>query len=122
MNLRRIIFVSILFLFLIGFIFIGVYFSSYNLVAQHESAHQEIFTEYNISSKISINPYTLSGQTTKVGNGTCNADCQLAHNQNEIVGYHIMAMGLQLWIMWLVTMVTILTIAIISMVYDRERN
>jgi TM2 domain-containing membrane protein YozV len=60
-------------------------------VHQHERIHQIIYKDYGINSSVS---YQLS--LTKYGGLTiaedndnkCNDTCQLAHEQNEIVGYY----------------------------------
>jgi len=55
----------------------------------HELAHQEIFKSYDIESEI----YLLKGfpDMITVAERGCppNTDCKLAHNINEIVGYHL---------------------------------
>ncbi len=60
----------------------------FGLTANHELAHQEIYKCYNIDSKISYNwDYAI---TTPLGNySNCDSNCELAHNINEVVGYHL---------------------------------
>ena len=60
----------------------------FGLIVNHELVHKEIFSSYGIDSKIS---YGLSEAiTTPLGNySQCTDNCQLAHNINESVGYHL---------------------------------
>jgi len=60
----------------------------FGLIVNHEFVHKAIYNSYGIDSKIS---YGLSeASTTPFGNySQCTENCQLAHNINESVGYHL---------------------------------
>jgi len=60
------------------------------LIYQHEAAHMEIFTKYDIDSHIEWISYFPDVATVPENNlKNCNEYCILAHNINESVGYHL---------------------------------
>lgn len=77
----------------IGLVFLVLFYSSgITMVSLHENAHKEIFRSYDIDSEIKINYFLISGETSADYSEVqekCDDFCQLAHNQNEIVGYHL---------------------------------
>lgn len=82
-------FLILLFLFTIigGFILFGY---------MHEKVHQGILEDYGIESQIEIGWKTGDLQTVyfdaaNISEAQCNENCHLAHNINEVVGYHLQA-------------------------------
>lgn len=69
----------------------------YVIIAQHEVAHLVIYESYGIESTITFyHPFGESLATTTPTNLTladknCNEYCNLSHNINDIVGYHLLA-------------------------------
>jgi len=59
----------------------------------HELAHQEIWRSYGIDSKIKLSfpdAQTVTETPVKEYYEKCNEECKLAHNFNEVIGYHVM--------------------------------
>lgn len=82
---------EVIFKFCVFLLFAFMIYLSFTF--QHESAHKEIYRTYGIDSEIHVNPNILSSQKayTKATSGVenCSDNCVLAHNINEIVGYHL---------------------------------
>jgi hypothetical protein len=81
------IYLSVFFIFVVLF-----YSSAMVMVHVHEQVHKEIYRTYGVESEIRYDWIRMSWKT--VANSTeaknkCNEFCELAHNQNEIVGYHM---------------------------------
>ena len=75
---------------LISFIILSVIvFYGFNLafVIAHEDVHKQIFESYGVNSTVEIDYLTLKAFTT--GLKSCPEGCNLAHNINESVGYHL---------------------------------
>ena len=98
----------------------GIYFSTYNLVNYHEKVHQAIYEEYGIESKITINKFTLTGITSTTNASLCNEYCTLAHNQNEIVGYHMMGLLDGIWIILVVIFLVIVIWSTLGLIIDNS--
>ena len=60
-----------------GFVLFGI---------MHEKVHQAIYQDYGIESKIGIEFPNL---VTTAEEGCENENCELAHEINEAVGYHL---------------------------------
>ena len=73
----------------------------------HESAHQRIFKEFGCDSEIVI----TSNQALTIPADGCfyNESMSYLHSLNEIFGYHIYALTINLWLM-LIAFITILAI------------
>lgn len=86
-------------IFIIFLVSVGIYTTQLIFIIEHESAHKEIFSEYGIESNIEIDYFKLNGQTVAYVSDNAPTDLYLANNQNDIVGYHTIALSHQLWIM-----------------------
>ena len=71
--------ITFLIIFLISF---------WTLIEMHESAHVEIFREYDIDSSIEYWKGIFPYQTAAESNCQ-NENCRLAHNLNEVIGYQL---------------------------------
>lgn len=82
---------------LIRIILIVIVFGAimYLNVYQHERVHYEINRHEGIDSIVVI-PFpptsNVIGQTIPLNDVPCDTNCRLAHNINEIVGYHVTAL------------------------------
>lgn len=77
--------------FLLIFLVLG-YASGVVMVYVHEQVHIAIYESYGVRSEMKINFLTLSGSTSadKIeSQEKCKDNCRLAHNINEVVGYHL---------------------------------
>ena len=60
----------------------------FSFVMMHEYAHQQIFREYGIDSKIEPHFwYFATVPTTENSENLCNEKCEEMHMANEIIGY-----------------------------------
>ena len=77
----------------IGLVFIVLFYATgMSMVHVHEQAHKEIYRTYGVESEIKYDWIKISGYTQAdylEAQEKCNELCELAHNQNEIVGYHM---------------------------------
>lgn len=71
-------------------------------ISNHETIHQDIFDNYNIKSNISINYFTLSGETRPESYDKCTELCFYEHFLNELVGYYLVV------IIYFVTILTLI--------------
>ncbi len=63
----------------------------------HEQAHVQIYKHYGIDSKVSY--FKSFPDLTTIPEKNCPTEsCILAHNINEIVGYHIIVLYLLIFI------------------------
>lgn len=95
------------------------YVSILTITVQHEEVHRQIFERYDIESEVTIHylrPWGVMGTTTPLSTQEyyerCSEFCVLAHNQNEIVGYHLYAL--------LVTIFAASTLVIIVVIFTAE--
>lgn len=75
---------------------IGLFIMAY----LHEMVHVQIYNDYGVDSEIKIFDMEGFGMVTigyNVGD-KCNDTCQLAHEINEVVGYHLMAIYFLLFV------------------------
>lgn len=69
-------------IFIIGFIAFAY---------MHEHAHVEIFRSYGVTSHVEYFSHFPDAVTIADGNRSrCTANCDLAHDINEVVGYQLM--------------------------------
>ena len=55
----------------------------------HELVHQQIFEDYGIESKIRMIDGFDSSTVTSGDHSNCKDNCNLAHEINDAIGYHI---------------------------------
>lgn len=102
------------------FVLVCYYSSGLDYLTRHESAHQEIFEEYNITSDIVLHKIKLYGYTIPTNNETCNADCLMTHNLNEVVGYHSVAIMQTMWFIWLATLFVVIAFIVIKLLLTED--
>lgn len=69
------------------------------LAVQHEAVHVQINAKYGIPSTVHYNYFALDGtfaytqpDSLSMYRSNCNDFCKLAHNNNEVFGYHVLAL------------------------------
>jgi len=87
---------TLLFMIVIFLGFLGIGY-------MHEQVHVEIFRSYKIESHVEYLSHFPDFVTIADGNySMCTESCVLAHNINEVVGYHLLffyvMIGLGIWI------------------------
>jgi len=73
-------------------VFFGIVYSvNLFFVQTHENLHAKIYENYNISSVIRINYFTMAGSTQAIGDyyGKCDETCEALQTENEIISYPI---------------------------------
>lgn len=76
-------------LIMYSLIIVFAYIVGFSYTGYHEIIHQGIFTRFNVSSYISINRLTLSGQTVPENDNCLKInECELENRINDIVGYN----------------------------------
>jgi hypothetical protein len=89
---------------LVVLLYYGVYF----FVDVHETTHQTIYSYHNVSSRVEINYFTLHGVTyanREDYNTKCDSLCRHAQDMTEVVGYHIGALIMNLWLIFVAYLV-----------------
>jgi cytochrome bd-type quinol oxidase subunit 2 len=95
MNKEIKLYLAIMFLFLVS-----AYFGDYLIINSHEQVHKVVYENSNITSKITINYFLLTGVTevSREDYEKCDNQCKLAHDMNEVFGYQMVAMVNNLWL------------------------
>tara|TARA_R100001530_G_scaffold116916_1_gene84044 strand:- start:1109 stop:1423 length:315 start_codon:yes stop_codon:yes gene_type:complete len=88
----------------ISFVSIGLIFS---FGYMHEVTHQTIYKYYGIESRIEL--FSGFPHMLTIAEKRCppNTNCGLAHNINEIVGYHLMIIFVFMILAFLVIYITL---------------
>ena len=89
---------NIILFVLVGLILSLGYIGAEYYVIMHEVTHQRIFSNYGMSSTISIG--FLKGETTSPDANKCNDFCMMSNNFTEIIGYHTGILIFNAWILF----------------------
>jgi hypothetical protein len=81
------------------------FFILFVMVYMHESVHVEIYKSYGIKSSIHFFKYFPS-IVTEAETKCPNSDCELAHNVNDTIGYHLIPFYIMVLLMGFFIVVT----------------
>ena len=76
------------------------------LIDYHENVHKAIFRNYGIESKITyfnmdhFNIFDMTASTEPIGDYVCNIQCISDQNNADNMGYHMIALILNMWIIF----------------------
>lgn len=85
-----------------------VYLVGFTYIVSHEQIHHQIYARYNIRSKISIHPFSLSGVVEPYipmeVREKCNDACKSSHALNDVIGYYTKVFIFNTWALLLAYM------------------